>query len=62
MLFCACAASIVLTTAVIYIPFLASAFEFASLGIFEYTVSMLLALCIIPIVETVKAIQRRKNK
>lgn len=50
--------AIVLTTAVIEIPFLANLFEFTELGFVEYLVGMVLALLIIPIVELVKYIQR----
>lgn len=49
------------TTAVIYIPFLASAFGFERISPAEYGVSMLLAITVIPIVEIVKLIQRKKN-
>ena len=54
--------SLVLTTAVIYIPFLKNAFEFTSIDIAEYGVAMGLAFLVIPIVETVKAIQRAAAK
>ncbi|MEG1525214.1 MAG: cation-translocating P-type ATPase [Clostridia bacterium] len=50
--------SLVLTTAVLYIPFLANAFGFEHISIAEYGVAMVLALCVIPIVELVKLIQR----
>ena len=55
-----------LTTAVIYVPFLANAFEFTAISGIEYGVSIALAVTTIPIVEFVKAIQRaiakRKSK
>ena len=54
--------SLVLSTTVIYIPFLADAFDFAHISLIEYGISMLLALCVIPIVEIVKAVQRKLNK
>ena len=56
--------SLLLTTLVIEVPFLASAFDLAPLGILEYSVAIGLALLIVPIVEIVKLIQRRieKNK
>ena len=58
--------AIVLTTAVIEIPFLANLFDFTELGFTEYAVGMLLAVLIIPIVELIKYIQRlitnKKNK
>ncbi len=50
--------SLLLSTLVIYIPFLAKAFDFASISLAEYAVSMALALLVIPIVEIVKLIQR----
>lgn len=58
LLWGACVLSIVLTSAVIEIPFLASAFDFTRLGIKEYGISLALALAVIPIVELVKLIQR----
>lgn len=54
--------SLVLSTAVIYIPFLAKAFDFAHISLKEYGISLLLAVCVIPIVELVKAIQRAIKK
>ncbi|MGN0522327.1 MAG: cation-translocating P-type ATPase [Eubacterium sp.] len=58
----AMALSLVLSTAVIYIPFLADAFDFAHISLTEYAISLLLAVCVIPIVEIVKAIQRAIKK
>ncbi|MCM1543745.1 MAG: cation-translocating P-type ATPase [Ruminococcus sp.] len=55
-------ASLVLTTALIEIPFLANAFGFASLGIIDYAISIALAFSIIPIVEIIKLIQRSLSK
>ncbi len=54
--------SLVLSTAVIYIPFLAEAFDFAHISLIEYGISLALAICVIPIVEIVKAIQRAMKK
>ena len=56
--------SLILTTAVIEIPFLANAFGFATIGIKEYGIALGLAVSIIPIVEIVKFFQRlvKKNK
>ena len=48
----------VLTTAVIYVPFLANAFEFTAISAKEYGISIALAVTTIPIVEIVKAVQR----
>lgn len=52
------ALSLILTTAVIEIPFLADAFELVSIGWKEYAIALGLAILIIPIVEAVKAVQR----
>ncbi len=54
--------SLVLSTVVIYIPFLAEAFDFAHISLTEYAISLALAVCVIPVVEIVKAIQRKLNK
>lgn len=54
--------SLVLSTAVIYIPFLADAFDFAHISLAEYLTAMALAILVIPIVEIVKAIQRAMEK
>lgn len=54
--------SLVLSTAVIYVPFLANAFDFAAISLQEYLISMALAVAVIPIVEIVKAIQRGVDK
>ena len=54
--------SLILTTAVIYIPFLAKAFKFESISIEEYGAAVLIAAMIIPIVELVKLIQRATMK
>lgn len=56
------AASVLLTFAVIEIPFLANLFEFAPIGIEEYLTALGLAISIIPIVETVKFFQRKFSK
>ena len=58
----AMAASLVATTAVIYVPFLRNMFEFAHISFKEYAVAVGLALCIIPIMEITKAIQRAIRK
>lgn len=54
----AMALSLVLSTVVIYIPFLANAFDFAEITLQEYGVSLGIAFLVIPIVEIVKLIQR----
>ena len=54
--------SLLLTTLVIEIDFLANAFELAPLGIAEYGIAMALAFCVIPVVEIVKLVQRAIEK
>ncbi len=54
--------SFVLTTAVVEVPFLAEIFEFRQLDIYEYAISLALSFMIIPIVEIIKAIQRKTSK
>jgi Ca2+-transporting ATPase len=54
--------SLILTTLVCEIPFIAGAFGFVSVGIVEYLIAMGLALLVIPVVEIVKIFQRKKNK
>lgn len=61
-IYLATAVSLVLTSAVIYIPFLKDAFDFTSIDIAEYGVAMGLAFLVIPIVEIVKAFQRAAAK
>ena len=61
-LYIAMVASLVLTTAIIEVPFLANAFGFAKLNAEAYLISIALAFSIIPIVETVKAVQRSLAK
>lgn len=51
--------SFVLTTAVIEVPFLAKAFEFTPIALPEYLMALGLAILIIPIMEVVKAVQRK---
>ncbi len=54
--------SLILTAAVIFIPFLSKAFGFQPINLKEYVVSMALAVSVIPITETVKLFQRRFGK
>lgn len=54
--------SLILTTVVIYVPFLAKAFEFEHIDFMEYAVAVLIAASIIPIVEIVKFVQRTMDK
>ncbi len=55
-------ASFVLTTAVIYVPFLSDAFGFEHISLKEYAIAIALAILIIPIMEIVKFIQRKIEK
>ncbi len=61
-LFGAMIASWALSTAVIYVPFLANLFEFEHISLAEYLVAMALAISVIPIVEIVKFLKRRALK
>ncbi len=56
------ALSLILTTLVIEVPFLADAFDFVSIGLKEYVIALGLAFAVIPIVEIVKLIQRSLAK
>jgi len=64
ILWAAMLGSLLLTTAVLEIPFLANAFGFEMISWAEYAVAIGLAFLVIPIVELVKLIQRSlaKNK
>ena len=61
-LYLAMAASLLLTTAVVEVDFLSNLFGFAHLDTKAYLISLLLAFLIIPIVELVKAVQRKIAK
>ncbi len=50
--------SLLLTTLIIEVPFLANAFGFTPIGLAEYGIAMGLAFLVIPVVELVKLIQR----
>jgi Ca2+-transporting ATPase len=54
--------SLLLTTAVIYIPALSTAFGFEEISLIEYTTALALAFSVIPIVEIVKLFQRKFSK
>lgn len=54
--------SLVLTSAVIYIPFLSDAFGFEHISVMEYIIAMALAFSVIPVVEIVKFFQRKFGK
>ncbi len=59
VLWAAMIGSLLLTTAVLEVPFLANAFGFTPISWTEYGVAMLLAVLVIPIVEIVKFVQRK---
>ena len=54
--------SLLLTAAVIYVPFLSTAFGFEPISLQEYLVSVAMAISVIPIVELVKFFQRRSSR
>ena len=54
--------SLVLTTGVIYLPGISDAFGFTHISLVEYTIALLLAVVVIPIVECVKFFQRKLHK
>ncbi|MBO5837900.1 MAG: cation-translocating P-type ATPase [Oscillospiraceae bacterium] len=58
ILWAAMLGSLVLTTLVIEVPFIANAFGFTTIGWGEYAIAMGLAILVIPIVEIVKLFQR----
>ena len=62
VLYIAMVASLILTTAIIEVPFLADMFEFTPLDSTEYVISIGLAFLVIPVVEVIKAIQRLASK
>ena len=62
VLWAAMLGSLLLTTLVIEVPFLATAFGFTTIGLTEYGISLALAVLVIPVVEIVKAIQRAVAK
>ena len=55
-------ATVVLTTLVCEIPFLANAFEFTSVSLVEYVIAIVLGVLVVPIVEIVKFFQRKAEK
>ena len=62
MLIIAGIATVILTTLVCEIPFLANAFEFTSVSFTEYIIAIALGVLVVPIVEIVKFFQRKKEK
>ena len=62
ILWAAMLGSLLLTTLVIEVPFIASAFGFTPIGLTEYGISLVLAILVVPVVEIVKLIQRALAK
>jgi len=62
ILWAAMLGSLLLTTLVIEVPFIAKAFGFTPIGLTEYAIAMGLAILVIPVVELVKFIQRKLAK
>ena len=62
ILWAAMLGSLLLTTLVIEVPFIAKAFGFTTIGLDEYAIAMGLAILVIPVVEIVKLIQRAITK
>ncbi|MBE6925879.1 MAG: cation-translocating P-type ATPase [Ruminococcaceae bacterium] len=62
VLWAAMLGSLLLTTLVIEVPFLANAFGFTTIGLMEYGIAIGLAILVIPVVELVKLIQRKIAK
>jgi len=62
VLWAAMLGSLLLTTLVIEVPFLATAFGFTPIGLTEYAIAIGLAILVIPVVELVKLIQRTLAK
>lgn len=58
----AAALSLILTTVVIEVPFLAKAFNLYGLDFTEYAIALALAISVIPVVELAKFIYRKKEK
>ena len=58
ILWAAMLGSLVLTTLVIEVPFIANAFGFTTIGFMEYAIAVALAFLVIPVVEFVKLLQR----
>ena len=62
VLWAAMIGSLLLTTLVLEIPFVANAFGFTTIGWDEYGISLALAIVVIPVVEIVKFVQRKIAK
>ena len=62
VLWAAMIGSLILTTAVLEVPFLANAFGFTPVGAAQYGVALCLAVLVILVVEAVKFFQRRRRR
>ena len=62
ILWAAMLGSLLLTTLVIEVPFIAKAFGFTPIGLMEYGIALALAILVIPVVEIVKLLQRKLAK
>ena len=62
ILWAAMLGSLLLTTLVIEVPFIANAFGFTTIGLMEYGIALVLAILVIPVVEIVKLVQRKFAK
>ena len=62
ILWAAMLGSLLLTTLVIEVPFIANAFGFTPIGLAEYGIALVLAILVIPVVELVKLLQRKLAK
>ncbi len=62
VLWAAMIGSLLLTTLLLEVPFLAKAFGFMPIGLQEYGIAMGLAILVIPVVEIVKFVQRKTGK
>ena len=62
VLWAAMIGSLLLTTLLLEVPFLAKAFGFVPVGLAEYSVALLLGFMVIPIVEGIKYFQRKARK
>ena len=54
--------SLIATTLVCEVPFIANAFDFTSVELSEYLIALCFAVSVIPIVELVKLIQRAVSR
>ena len=62
VLWAAMLGSFALTVLLLYVPFLRNAFGFEPISLVEFSIALVLALLVIPVVEVVKLIQRKAAK